>query len=306
MKKVFLLDGGMGQELVHRSKAKPDNLWSARVLMDEYDLVVDLHKDFIKAGACAITLNSYAITPYRLEKNNFEHMFTTLQQKAISAAKQAIKQIETDLTVKIIGSLPPLVASYQKTIGLDKNVALESYKKIVDIQENHVDVFLCETVCSIEEALISTEVALQTQKPVWLSFSVDEDDGTLLRSGEKLSVALKEFDNSKVDAILVNCSSIESIQQSVDIMKSYSKPFGALANGFETIKPLTPGNDVSVLKKRDDFNETKFVDSVVLNINNGASIVGGCCEVSPKYISAVHKKIINLNYTITNEVIDYA
>ena len=44
---LTLIDGGMGQELIHRSKRKPDGLWSARVMLDEYDLVVNLHKDFI-------------------------------------------------------------------------------------------------------------------------------------------------------------------------------------------------------------------------------------------------------------------
>ena len=58
---IILIDGGMGQELIHRSKVKPDGLWSARVMLDNYDLVVDLHRDFIKAGAEAITLNSYSI-----------------------------------------------------------------------------------------------------------------------------------------------------------------------------------------------------------------------------------------------------
>ena len=47
-KNIFLIDGGMGQELIHRSKIKPDGLWGARVLLDNYELVVDLHKDFIE------------------------------------------------------------------------------------------------------------------------------------------------------------------------------------------------------------------------------------------------------------------
>ena len=45
---IILIDGGMGQELIHRSKVKPEGLWSARVMLDNYDLVVDLHRDFIK------------------------------------------------------------------------------------------------------------------------------------------------------------------------------------------------------------------------------------------------------------------
>ena len=47
-KNIFLIDGGMGQELVHRSKIKPDGLWSARIMLDNFQLVVDLHRDFIK------------------------------------------------------------------------------------------------------------------------------------------------------------------------------------------------------------------------------------------------------------------
>ena len=51
----------------------------------------------------------------------------------------------------------------------------------------------------------------------------------------------------------------------------------------------------SVLKKRNDFNKEKFVNSILSYLKNNASIVGGCCEVSPEYISAIHSEISNLN-----------
>lgn len=92
---IILLDGGMGQELIHRSSFKPDSLWSTRVLLDEYGLVVNLHKDFIKAGADGITINSYGITPHRLKRHNLDNMFVTLQQKSVAAAKQAIEEMST-------------------------------------------------------------------------------------------------------------------------------------------------------------------------------------------------------------------
>ena len=74
-------------------------------------------------------------------------------------------------------------------------------------------------------------------------------------------------------------------------MKSFSKPFGALPNGFETVNFLNETNDVSILKKRKDFNIDKFVEDILSFIKNNASIVGGCCEVSPEYINAVKNKI---------------
>ena len=293
--KITLLDGGMGQELIHRSTNKPDALWSARVLLDNYDLVVETHKDFIRSGVDAISLNSYAVTPQRLKRSNLEDMFLPLQKKAIKAANEAIISVSSRNEIKLLGCLPPLIMSYRTSLGMEKKEAIDTYKKIIDIQEPHVDIFICETVCSIEEAFIVTEVALKSNKDIWLSFSVDEEDGVLLRSGEKLEDALKEFNNSKIKAFLVNCSPPESVYQAINIMKNYSKPFGGLPNGFETVKPLDVGVNVSVLKKRNDFNKEKFVNSILSYLKNNASIVGGCCEVSPEYISAIHSEISNLN-----------
>tara|TARA_B110000008_G_scaffold160855_1_gene161533 strand:+ start:99 stop:992 length:894 start_codon:yes stop_codon:yes gene_type:complete len=293
--KLILIDGGMGQELIYRSKIKPDNLWSARVMLDNYNLVVDLHKDFIKAGAEAITLNTYSVTPQKLKRNNLEDMFNTLQKSAIKAANQAIHSSETEKKIQLLGCLPPLIMSYKASIGMEKKEAIETYQRIVDIQQPFVDIFCCETVCSIEEAIIVTEVALQSDKKVWLSFCVKEEDGTTLRSGEKLEDALKEFDTSEVNSFLVNCAPPEAISKSINIMKNFSKPFGGLPNGFETVNFLDVGNDVSILEKRNDFSIDKFVQDMLSYIRNNASIVGGCCEVSPEYISAVRDKILSLN-----------
>ena len=290
---IILIDGGMGQELIHRSKVKPDGLWSARVMLDNYDLVVDLHRDFIKAGAEAITLNSYSVTPQKLKRYNLEELFIPLQKSAIKAAIEAKKSSSFETDTKIIGCLPPLVMSYKTDIGLDKNEAKDTYKKIVEIQEPHVDILCCETVCSIEEAHIATETALTTDKKVWLSFCVKEENGTFLRSGEYLEDALREFDNSKIDSFLINCAPPEAIHSSIKVMKNFSKPYGALPNAFVTVNDLDIHNDVSILKKRSDLNINKFTSEILSYIKNNASIVGGCCEVGPKYIEALKNEIFN-------------
>jgi len=293
-KNITLIDGGMGQELIHRSKVKPDYLWSARVLIDNYQLVVDLHKDFIKSGAEAITLNSYTITPDRLRRFNLEHIFKSLQETAIKAAKEAINSYSCG-KILLIGSLPPLVMSYKTEVGLSKQEASDIYKKIVEIQQSHVDILCCETVSSIQEAEIVTETALTSEKEVWLSFCVKEEDGTFLRSGERLEDALNQFKNTNVKTFLVNCAPPEAIHQSIEIMKKFNKPYGGLPNGFKSVNLLNDGNDVSILEKRDDFNINKFVKDTLSFIENNVSIVGGCCEVGPKYIEALKNEIKN-NY----------
>ena len=294
-RKITLIDGGMGQELIHRSKVKPDYLWSARVLLDHYGLVVDLHKDFINSGAEAITLNSYTITPDRLKKFNLEDSFKPLQESAIKAAKEAINSFSKSAGILLLGSLPPLVMSYKTELGKNKKEAKDIYKRIVEIQQQHVDIFVCETVSSIEEAEVVTEVALCSEKKVWLSFCVKEEDGTQLRSGESLEDALNQFENTDINSFLVNCSPPKAIHQSIGVMKKSKKPFGGLPNGFKSVNLLNDENNVSVLEKRDDFNIDKFVKDTLRFIENNASIIGGCCEVSPKYIKSLKNKIKTIN-----------
>ena len=58
MTKITLLDGGMGQELIRKSRQKPHPMWSAKVLLDEPEIVDEVHCEFIKAGSRIITLNN--------------------------------------------------------------------------------------------------------------------------------------------------------------------------------------------------------------------------------------------------------
>jgi S-methylmethionine-dependent homocysteine/selenocysteine methylase len=82
MNEIVLLDGGMGQELIARSSQPASPLWSAKVLVDEPQLVAAVHRDYIDAGATVLTLNTYAVTPQRLAAQGSEELFETLQAQA--------------------------------------------------------------------------------------------------------------------------------------------------------------------------------------------------------------------------------
>ena len=55
---ISLLDGGVGQEIQNRSMIKAHPLWSIKVMFDQPDIVVQVHKDFILSGARVITINN--------------------------------------------------------------------------------------------------------------------------------------------------------------------------------------------------------------------------------------------------------
>ena len=86
---------------------------------------------------------------------------------------------------------------------------------------------------SIRDAKISSEVASEYDKPIWLNFSLsDKCDGTL-RSGESLKDALEQIKSVKnLEAILFNCCSPESISHALPILSDYEFLKGAYPNSF--------------------------------------------------------------------------
>ena len=286
--RVVLLDGGMGQELIKRSKSKPHPLWSAKVLHDEPKLVEDAHADFIRSGAKIITLSTYSITPERLTRDGDVSLFKELQSKAMEVALRARDRMRA-FDVRIAGCLPPLFGSYHPEVAPEFEEGVERYLTLVEQQYKEIDLFICETMSSVEEACISTTVAKQTGLPVWTSFTVDEDNGELLRSGEPILDGAKAVLAKGASAILINCSPPESITQAVEKLVALGVEIGAMANGFVTTEPLKGNTTVDVLESRLELTPQKYVTFTKDWLSKGAKIIGGCCEIGPQHIAEINK-----------------
>ena len=292
MNVITLLDGGMGQELLRRSSRAITPLWSADVMLNEPMLVRDLHRDFIESGARVITLNTYTATPERLARENELASLEGLHRSAMSAALDAIDLAQCN-DVAIAGSLPPLVASYRPDVSLSFEASLASYRRLVELQSPASNVFLCETMSSITEATAACTAGLESGKPVWVALSVSDTEPGLLRSGELLTDALKALESLGPDAILLNCSLPEAINAAWPQLRKTKQKIGAYANGFVSVAPLDPGGTVEQLEARKDLNPQQYAEYAMGWVNNGASIIGGCCEIGPAHIKALHERLCN-------------
>ena len=300
--KITLLDGGMGQELLRRSSRPITRLWSADIMLNEPHLVRDLHKDFILSGARIITLNTYTATPERLKRENEMANFHKLHVSAIQAAKTAIDLAEHSGAregTKIAACLPPLVASYRPEVSLSFEQALPSYERLVEKQASDSDIFICETMASIAEASAACSAAAQSGKPVWVAFTVSDTEAGNLRSGESVSDAVAALAEYKPEAILLNCSQPEAISASWYGLANCTLPLGAYANGFKSVSDLHPGGTVEHMETREDLNPERYNDYALEWIKNGASIVGGCCEISPLHIQTLRERLINEGFELT-------
>jgi S-methylmethionine-dependent homocysteine/selenocysteine methylase len=298
MRRIVLTDGGMGQELLRRSGAAPTPLWSARVLIDEPDLVRDLHADFIEAGARVITINTYAATPERLEREGVGELFQTLQRRGIDLASQARDKTGED--VRIAGCLPPLFGSYKPELTLSFDETLAIYRRVVAEQKDHVDLILCETMASAEEALAAATAASESGLPLWVSWTLQDSlDGARLRSGETIDDAAKVIAHIETEARLINCSRPEVISAALDDLLALGGSVGAYANGFTSVGALKHGGTVDVLEARRDLGPESYADFAEGWANRGAAIVGGCCEVGPSHIAALRDRLLNDGYELT-------
>ncbi|MGB8817757.1 MAG: homocysteine S-methyltransferase family protein [Rhizobiaceae bacterium] len=298
MKRIVLTDGGMGQELLRRSGAAPTPLWSARVLIDEPDLVRDLHVDFIEAGARVITINTYAATQERLQREGIGDLFQKLQRRGIDLAREARDMTRAD--VRIAGCLPPLFGSYKPELTLSFDDTLAIYRAIVAEQQDHVDLMLCETMASAHEALAAATAASESGLPIWVSWTLDDRlDAICLRSGETIADAAKTIAHIGTEARLINCSKPEVISAAMDDLVALSGPVGAYANGFTSVGALQHGGTVDVLEARRDLGPESYADFAEGWAGKGAAIVGGCCEVGPEHIAALRNRLLNDGFELT-------
>lgn len=300
MTNVVLLDGGMGQELLRRSSQKPHPMWSAKVLLDEPDIVETVHKDFIEAGARVITLNNYTATPERLAREGRPDLFQPLHHKAIEIAKRARDQSRLGHinNVRIAGCLPPLFASYKPELAPSFEECLLRYQIIADIQAPSVDLFICETMSSIKEGKAAAMAGIKTGRPTWVSFSLEDNLNGLLRSKEPLISAIKAVLDIGVDGILVNCSMPEAVSAAMGTLCENFDNVGAYANGFISIDALQPGGTVEALQARTDQGPKEYAAFALSWVKSGAKIIGGCCEIGPSHIAELEKQLLQAGYDL--------
>ena len=286
---ITILDGSIGQELVKRLGADPTPLWSTNVMLEDPDLVADVHLDYFKVGAEIATLNTYPVLRDRLHNNGIEDRFEALHK---AAQDHALKARNAFGGGRIASSIGPLGASYRPDLMPALEAAAKQYAEIVALHDDVVDLHLLETVSGLNHVEAILEGCLAATKPVWLGLSVDDADGTKLRSGEALTNVAPFIAKYKPDAVLVNCSTPEAVSQALPIVKSFGVPFGAYANGFTKISDdfKVVNQVVDSLEARTDLGPAAYADFAAEWVELGATIIGGCCEVGPDHIKELKRR----------------
>ena len=290
-KQTRILDGGMGQELLARGMRPNGTLWSANALLDEnyHQLVLDTHRDFVKAGAEVIVTTTFTTRRKRLRDNNVEDKFEYLNKKAGQIAFAVKKEFPN---IFVAGGLPPQNLTYEADDRSEEEI-IKNIKEQAKLLNPYVDFFYFDVWSSIKEFKCGIKAIKEFNKPYLVGIHISE--GKKLPSGENIS-DIKNIIDEKILGIMLSCVSPENYEINLNELKSLNVPFGFKINGFITTKPKNGysstftklnGNPNEFLGHREDLTPQKIGKIVKRFKESGATILGGCCETRPSHIGAM-------------------
>ncbi|MAD12530.1 MAG: homocysteine S-methyltransferase [Flavobacteriaceae bacterium] len=294
-KKIRILDGGMGQELLARGLDINGTLWSANALLNKkfHKLVLETHLDFINAGAEVIVTTTFSSKKIRLRENNIEDKFEYLNKKAGEIAQSAKK---LNPHILIAGGLPPQNLVYEADNRPDNEIK-DNFFDQAKLLNPYVDFFYLDVYSSVKEFKLSIEAIKSFNKPYLIGAHISE--GVRLPSGEKISDIMTEIDHKNLIGIMLSCISPENFELNLNEIKSLGVPFGFKLNGFKLTNPKSgyannyskskTGNPNEFLGKREDLTPQKLAKFAKKFKEAGATILGGCCETKPSHIMEIAK-----------------
>ena len=294
---ILLLDGATGTELQARGASVPNHItsiWSAQVLLDDPEKVVEVHDAYIEAGADVITVNNYAVTRPLLARENLDDRFQALTDCALDLAERS--RDKADRTVRIAGSLPPLETSYRPGLVLDDETLLRDYEEMVERLAPRVDILLCETMSCAREARAAVQAACGAGLPVWLSWTLQGDRPDQLPSGESLPEAYEAVADFDLEATLVNCCGANFVTRAIPILASLTdRRIGGYANAAHVLE-AEEGAAVPEPEEvqKSELDALGYSAEVRRWIEDGATIVGGCCYTRPAHLRAIREMIDSL------------
>ncbi len=294
-----LFDGAMGTMLIAKGLrlGKPPEEWNCQ----HPEILLEIHLSYLKAGAEAITTNTFGGTPSRLKGFGLGVRIGEINTTGVQLARRAVSEFEsipagraetgqTDrdgslqrrarfvaLSVGPSGKMFPPVGS------VDQDELRDEFTRQFDAIDSGYDLVVIETMYDLREALIALDVAKKsTATPVAVTLTFTRNPrGFFTIMGDEAACAMRTLEEARADIVGANCSitSAEMIDLGRTLRQNTELPVLCQPNaGKPRVKDGVPLYD----QAPEDFAR----DALVL-FEMGINAVGGCCGTTPAFIEAI-------------------
>lgn len=287
-----VLDGAMSTPLEKLGADTNNDLWTAKALIDNEELVYEVHKMYFEAGADLIITDTYQANVQAFEKVGYsEKEARNLIKKAVKIAQKARDDYEnrTGKHNYIAGTIGPYgayLANGSEYRG-DYELSAEEYQqfhlpRIEELATIGVDILAIETQPKLDEVLAILELLKEKypQQKVYVSYTLSDDD--TISDGTPLPRAIHALeDYSQVIAVGINCVKLELVEPALKNMKEITdKHLIVYPNSSAVYDPKS--------KTWSQPKTSATFEELIPNwYEAGARIIGRCCTTGPKEIKAV-------------------
>lgn len=293
---VLVIDGALATELERRGCDLKDDLWSARILLEQPEMIRQVHLDYFKAGADCVITASYQATVEGFARHGLrEQEALDLIQLSVHLARQARDEFWSEAPNRT-GRPKPFVAAsvgpygafladgseYRGNYGLSEKDLMDFHRpRMKALIEAGADMLACETIPTVVEARAIARLLKEFPGiTAWVSFSTRDEEH--ISEGQVFADCVKQLeDHAQITAIGVNCTSPAYIPALVRAAKQVTqKPILAYPNSGE--KYDASRNEWDGKPVLDSFGEKAraWYDA-------GARLIGGCCRTTPEDIRAI-------------------
>lgn len=242
------------------------------------EIIYDIHKQYIEAGADIITTNTFGANRYKLKDTPYS--VDEIISNGVAIARKAAKDKYVALDIGPIGAMLSPIG----TLSFD--VAYDIFKEQVIIGKRcGADLILIETMSDLYEVKAAILAAKEnTNLPVFCTMTFNDNKRTF--TGTDPITMANVIEGLGVDALGINCSlGPNEVQRIVDDMLKYaSVPIIVQPNAG--LPKIIDGNTVF------DLTEDEFSIEIGKMAEKGALIFGGCCGTNPEFIKKI-KKILS-------------
>lgn len=274
-KNPLLLDGATGSNLM--AAGMPRGVCTETWILKHRDILKELQQSYVNAGSRVLYAPTFGANRMNLSLHHLEEHIKEMNDALVSLARESAKDMAF-----VAGDITTTGKMMEPAGDLTYETAFEVYKEQISyLSQAGVDFIIAETMINIEETLAAVDAASQVcDLPVLCSMTV-EADGSIFSGGNAVEAALA-LESAGASAVGINCSVGPDQLVSVvrNIKEAVSIPVIAKPNaGMPIIDDK--GNAVY------SMGAAEFAKHMKVLVENGASIIGGCCGTTPKYIKAV-------------------
>jgi methionine synthase I (cobalamin-dependent)/5,10-methylenetetrahydrofolate reductase len=272
--RTHLFDGAMGTVLYGRGVFL--NVCYDELSLRQPDLLREIHREYVKAGAELIETNTFGANPRKLAQYGL-----TSETEAINRAAAQIARSAAGTRAAVVGAIGPLgirIEPFGETSLAEAGADFE--RQALGLLEGGVDGFILETFSDVDE-IRAAFLAIRriSDLPIIAQMTIGTDGRT--HYGTEPAIFGPILQQLGADVIGVNCSVgphgvLEAVEQLAPVV---TVPISAQPNA---------GLPRDVGDRKMYMASPEYMGTYAKRIvEAGARFVGGCCGTTPEHIKAM-------------------